>query len=105
MGDLLIERDRARSCILLPVGAKRRGPQQLQNAPPDSDPEVWWSSLTESAGTPSATQIGFRSCVLLCCLAFRCVLAIARYPILLRAQAREGEAEKLRLSFRYLDGP
>ncbi len=25
MGDLLIERDRARGCILLPVGAKRRG--------------------------------------------------------------------------------
>jgi hypothetical protein len=51
MGDLLIERDRARGCILLPVGAKRRGPQQLHGAPPDSDPKVWRSSLTESAGT------------------------------------------------------
>ena len=51
MGDLLIERDRARGCILLPVSAKRRGPQQLHGAPPDSDPEVWWNSLTESAGT------------------------------------------------------
>ncbi len=51
MGDLLIERDRARGCILPPVGAKRRGPQQLHGAPPDSDPEVWRSSLTESAGT------------------------------------------------------
>jgi hypothetical protein len=37
MGDLLIERDRARGCILLPVGVKRRGPQQLHGAPPDSD--------------------------------------------------------------------
>jgi hypothetical protein len=51
MGDLLIERDRARGCILLPVGAKRRGPQQLHGAPPDLDPKVWRSSLTESAGT------------------------------------------------------
>ena len=51
MGDLLIERDRARGCILLPVGAKRRGPQQLHGAAPDSDPEVWRSSLTQSAGT------------------------------------------------------
>ena len=59
----------------------------------------------EVGRNPSATQIGFRSCLLFCCLAFRCVLAIARYPILRRAQAREGEAEKLRLSFRYLDGP
>ena len=33
MGDLLIERDRSRGCILLPVGAKRRGPQQLQGRP------------------------------------------------------------------------
>jgi len=51
MGELLIERDRARGCILLPLSAKRRGPQQLHGAPPDSDPEVWWNSLTESAGT------------------------------------------------------
>ena len=51
MGDLLIERDRARGCILLPVGAKRRGFKQLHCFPPDSDPEVWRSSLTESAGT------------------------------------------------------
>jgi hypothetical protein len=50
MGDLLIERDRDHGCILLPVSAKRRGPQQLHGAPPDSDPEVWRSSLTESAG-------------------------------------------------------
>ena len=105
MGDLLIERDRARGCILLPVSAKRRDPQATQGALSDSDPEVWGSSLTESAGTRRPTQIGFRSCLLLSCLAFRRVLAISRYPILLRAQAREGEAEKLRLSFRYLDGP
>jgi len=51
MGDLLIERDRARGCIVLPVGAKRRGPQQRHGAPPDSDPEVWRNSLTQSAGT------------------------------------------------------
>ena len=51
MGYLLIEADRARGCILLPVGAKRRGPQQLYGAPADSDPEVWRSSLTKSAGT------------------------------------------------------
>ena len=51
MGDLLIERDRDRGCILPPVSAKRRGTQQLHGAPPDSDPEVWRSSLTESAGT------------------------------------------------------
>jgi len=51
MGDLLIERDRARGCILLPVSAKRRDPQAMQGALSDSDPEVWGSSLTESAGT------------------------------------------------------
>ena len=51
MGDLLIERDRARGCILPPVGAKRGGLQQLHGAPPDSDPEVLRSCLTESAGT------------------------------------------------------
>ena len=51
MGDLLIERDRARGCILPPVGAKRGGLQQLHGAPPDSDPEVWRSCLLESAGT------------------------------------------------------
>ena len=50
-GHLSIERDRARGCILLPVGAKRRGPQQQRGATPDSDPEVWRSWLTESAGT------------------------------------------------------
>jgi hypothetical protein len=31
------------------------------------------------------------------------VLATSRLPTLQAAQAREGEAEKLRLSFRYLD--
>ena len=41
------------------------------------------------------TQIGFTGFVLLSCLAFRCVLAISRQSILQRAQAREGEAEKL----------
>jgi hypothetical protein len=35
--------------------------------------------------------------------AFRRVLAKSRQPILPRVQAREGEAEKLRLSFRHLD--
>ena len=104
MGDLLIERDRARGCILLPVGAKRRGHQLLHGAPPDSDSEVWRSSLTESAETRRPRKLA--SEVVFCFAALRSdVLAIARYPILLRAQAREGEAEKLRLSFRYLDGP
>ena len=51
MGDLLIETDRAHGCVLLPVSAKRRGPQQLHGAAPDSDPEVWRSCLAESAGT------------------------------------------------------
>jgi hypothetical protein len=51
MSDLLIERDRARGCIPPPVSAKRRSPQQLHGAPPDSDPEGWRSFLTESAGT------------------------------------------------------
>src|SRR6185369_14930275 len=37
----------------------------------------------------------FVSFALLSCLAFRCVLATSRNPILRRAQAREGGAEKL----------
>jgi len=49
-------------------------------------------------------KLGFRSFVLLSCLALRCALAISRQPILRHAQAREGEAEKLWLLFRYLDG-
>ena len=77
MGDLLIERDRAHGCILLPVSAKRRGPQQLHGAPP-----IQIQSMAEFAygvrRNPSSTQIGFRSCLLLSCLAFRCVLAISR---------------------------
>jgi len=43
---------------------------------------------------PHVTQTEF-SCVSLSCLAFRRGLAISRQPILRRAQAREGEAEKL----------
>jgi len=49
-------------------------------------------------------KVEFRSFVSLFCPALRYALAISRLPILQRAQAREGEAEKLRLSFRYLDG-
>ncbi len=37
----------------------------------------------------------FGSFILLSCLAVRCVLAKSRQPILRRAQARGGEAEKL----------
>jgi hypothetical protein len=48
--------------------------------------------------------LGFRSFVLLSCLAFRRVLATARRSLPRRAQAMEGEAEKLQLLFRYLDG-
>ena len=66
MGDLLIERDRARGCILLPVGAKRRGPQQLQGAPLDSDPEV--GEFAYAAGT-SARKLA--SEVLFCFPALR----------------------------------
>jgi hypothetical protein len=40
-------------------------------------------------------RLGFGSFVSLSCFAFRRVLAISRRPILRRAQAREGEAEKL----------
>jgi hypothetical protein len=40
-------------------------------------------------------RVGFGSFVLLSCLAFPCVLAISRRPIPQRAQATEGEAEKL----------
>ena len=72
MGELLIERDRARGCILLPVSAKRRGPQQLHGAPPDSDPEVWWNSLTESAGTVGhANWLQKLSFALLLCVSMR----------------------------------
>jgi hypothetical protein len=49
-------------------------------------------------------KLGFRSFVLLSCLAFRGVLAITRRSLPRRAQAMEGEAEKLQLLFRYLDG-
>jgi len=52
----------------------------------------------------NGAHFGFRSFVLLSCFAFRCGLAILRSPILRRAQAMEGEAEKLQLLFRYLDG-
>ena len=45
----------------------------------------------------------FTSCLLLSCFAFRRALAISPQPILLRAQAMEGEEEKLQLLFRYLD--
>jgi hypothetical protein len=72
MGDLLIERDRPRGCILLPVGAKRRGPQLLHGAPPDSDSEVWRSSLTESAGTRRPRQLA--SEVVFCFAALRSVV-------------------------------
>jgi hypothetical protein len=45
---------------------------------------------------PEVTRkLGFRSFVLLSCLAFRCVLAITRRSLPRRAQAMEGEAEKL----------
>jgi hypothetical protein len=49
-------------------------------------------------------KLGFRRFVLLSCLAFRGVLAITRRSIPPLAQAMEGEAEKLQLLFRYLDG-
>jgi hypothetical protein len=88
--------------------------------------QVWKSMLREAARMISHVGIHFRpflpfrevmrksrrevtrkrhfgSSAFLSCLAFRCVLAITRQPILRLAQAREGEAEKLRLSFRYLD--
>jgi hypothetical protein len=39
--------------------------------------------------------LGFRSFVVLSVRALPCVLAISRWPILRRVQAREGEAEKL----------
>ena len=67
------------------------------------------SVLTESGGSNVTIapwlrrKLDFRSFVLLSCCAFPCVLAISRRPIPQRAQAREGEAEKLQLSFRYLD--
>lgn len=78
--------------ILLPVGTKKRGstqckpPRQIQI--PDSEVR---------------RKVRFGSFVFLSCLAFRCVLARSQQPMLRRAQAREGEAEELRLSFRYLD--
>jgi hypothetical protein len=50
MGDLLIERDRAHGCILLPVSAKREPPNNC-TAPRRFRSRVWRSSLTESAGT------------------------------------------------------
>ena len=52
----------------------------------------------------NGAHFGFRSFVLLSCSAFRRVLATARRSLPRRAQAMEGEAEKLQLLFRYLDG-
>ena len=43
----------------------------------------------------NGAHFGFRSFVLLSCLAFRRVLATARRSLPRRAQAMEGEAEKL----------
>src|ERR1043166_6977540 len=72
---------------------------------------IWWSFLVCSTHTEVMRKIrcevtrklGFRILVLLSCLAFRCVLAITRRSLPRRAQAMEGEAEKLQLLFRYLD--
>ena len=51
MSDLLIERDRARRCILLPVSAKWRGTQQLHSALPDSNSRSMAEFAYEVAGT------------------------------------------------------
>ena len=51
MGELLVERDRARSCILLPVSAKSEAPSNCTAPYLILIQEVWRSSLTKSAGT------------------------------------------------------
>ena len=70
--------------------AMRRGYRVLPKTHFRSFTEVMRKSRRELT-----RRLGFRNFVLLSCLAFRCVLAISRQPILQRAQAREGEAEKL----------
>lgn len=52
----------------------------------------------------ASTKAGFRRSLLSFCCALPCVPAISRQPKRQHAQAREGEAEKLRRSLRYLDG-
>lgn len=49
-------------------------------------------------------NLSFKSFVLPSCCAFPCGPAISRPLTTRRAPAREGEAEKLRLLLRYLDG-
>ena len=53
--------------------------------------------------TAKRRPISFTGFVLLSYFGCPCVLAISRWSIPQCAQAREGEAEKLQLSFRYLD--
>jgi hypothetical protein len=55
-------------------------------------------------GKDTDGQLGFRSFALSSWCAFRHAPAKLRLPIRRHARAREGEAETLRLSLRYLDG-
>ena len=92
--DLLINRVRSTyNRSLLPAVPKGAAPSDCAASPPDSDPEVYEVRLR--VRNPHVAQIEIRSCVSLSCLAFRRGLAISRQPILRRAQAREGEAERL----------
>jgi hypothetical protein len=61
-------------------------------------------SLLPKSAAPGTPEPRFRSPVLSSCCAFRHVPAKSLQPIQQRAQAREGEAETLRLSLRCLDG-
>ena len=90
--DLLINRVRSTyNRRPLPAVPKGVAPRNCKAPPPDSDPEVWRSSVTVSQESVGRE---FRSCLLLSCLALLRGLAMSRQPILRRAQAREGEAEK-----------
>jgi len=54
-----------------------------------------FKEVVRKIGREVTPKVEFGSFVLFSCRAFPCVLAISRWPILRRAQAREGEAEKL----------
>jgi hypothetical protein len=59
--------------------------------------------ITADVERQNLDPVAFIRFVLLSSVAFRCVLATPPLPALRRAQAREAEAETLRLSLRCLD--
>ena len=109
-----------RSCSFRRQLPKERRTRQWLSASPGSDSDskrsflldpdeaVHHSVLIEETSGDYAKRVdgklGFKSFVLPSCCVFPCVLAISQQPIGQHAQAKEGEAEKLRLLLRYLDG-